>query len=1100
MTDHISSSTPLLRESLTESSEDSSSDLSPLLVSRDTRDVMEGAKPRDFPPLAHRGAPADTRAPSLGGREVRPDHSLTVDITRKHERILDDLPAAVSDKLDDRLADMDETGKRSVKSALHFSLFSLGKSDKESRLQIRTLLANFIGEGGSVEDAARAKSYLKTLTPEQMTALFGERDGMTLTDSKIASVAIKYIAEGGKAQDAKALMEVMSTLDAETLAGYHDAVMDGGSARQETVRLLAGLPLAQRMEFFEVDAASGRVFQGISLVEGKAHPEVSGAAKTIRGTVALVEAKARFDAADPSGKASTILADMVASMQEAGIPEPKIADFAEHLSFNQLMGNDAMPDPSVEGWEEDLRSNLMLRFQAQGNLTAEERLAVFEKESEEQQTLDLAKALHVRDEGSVHVLRMLRPRLEAWAATGTTEQKKFADVAMKLERNAYSTEKFIEKLKDGKDIGTIETELKADAQEVARELSERFNGAFDRFKDRLRSRIEILEDRAGLDQTTRDKHELEVLKAFIDEHGDETDFTPEQMGKLIDRFGMSSMSVISFPQPDPTNNSDFWTSLGGIEKFTQFTTNLDMIDNPEKLKESLSGFATVMPTAGKDLEAFHCIDSTVSELVSVATDIRTKDPTFSLEDNPIIIIDQSDGDGTSESRRALWEKNDAYLKGLEEKYEDLGLKIVHVSMRDVDRMLGESDVRKLFDTTGESMAGYGGARNLAFMLGPVIKATVKAGDGLDTITPDNIQSKIKAHALGADAPTILMGDDTDYMRPGAMFSKLGIVYNHQDEYFSCVSRRDGRDTTSVSPGYVKVHTSGDDPVGHMKRDAFANSGWDDKLRTPGMGTLLGKPRFCFDVPTGAEEGHHKAIFTYTDDFSRVSHLSGDRMGTLAGQVRGYFSYSASTAFFKGIAQGSSSPWNGVQNTARMEGEGGYSSLGDVFDAAKDPGSTRERQSLTLKNFAKQLMTSSEGIYDDLSGYGRRIDDYLAQHPELDPETREEFLGVKAAFEDFHAQSQAVRRYGDALLDQLMPGWKDVDFSDYGQETRFQELLQEKIERGMVDVGEAMKAARESLEEDGITLSQSENRIVRDALLVIESLAGGFSRLAGVVTA
>src|SRR5262249_44913238 len=150
--------------------------------------------------------------------------------------------------------------------------------------------------------------------------------------------------------------------------------------------------------------------------------------------------------------------------------------------------------------------------------------------------------------------------------------------------------------------------------------------------------------------------------------------------------------------------------------------------------------------------------------------IRQGDNNFSLRNTPVIVIDQSDV-----RNQQLWNDNNAFCRELEQKHAQQGLKIVNVSMADVERLAGP-DLKKMFDTRGDHYAGYGGARNMAYMIAPVIRQCELEGKDWRTMTHQEAAPLIQQHAAtqGTGAK-LFMGDDTDRVGHGTLLAKAALA-------------------------------------------------------------------------------------------------------------------------------------------------------------------------------------------------------------------------------------------------------------------------------------------------------------------------------------
>jgi hypothetical protein len=415
-------------------------------------------------------------------------------------------------------------------------------------------------------------------------------------------------------------------------------------------------------------------------------------------------------------------------------------------------------------------------------------------------------------------------------------------------------------------------------------------------------------------------------------------------------------------------------------------------------------------------------------------------------------------------------------------------------MQQITAMIRGTGIEKLIDTTGMGNPGYGGARNISFLLGPVIADAAKNGVPLDTITPDNLMGLIKARSLGADATNLFMGDDTDYVRPGGMFAKVGLNALYDSEYYTAVSKRDGRDTTSVNPGNGRLESNevGGGPDALFGK-AFGNSKIDPRQRNPGMGCVSGGPRFCFDIPTGAEEGHHKAAVTHIDQFAVVSHLSGDRMKPLGRQVTDYLNYSIGTEMFKVLGDHPAiTPWNQILAGALKTGSMPYNGLGEVYAKAAEPETLAAAQSEFVHYLGTMLNKKSDGPFGVQQSHVDAVTKLLADNPDMDPELRAEYEQVETAYQNVMRQSDVIADMGTRFMEALVPGFAKLGYAE------MQSAAKAAVEAAGPDGIQAAfaQAKKAAVTDKGIALNDPKNQIVRDFTLIVESLGtGGFAALA-----
>ena len=121
----------------------------------------------------------DPQVPPKGQGVPKDTHALTSKITGKRDQILDNLPGPLNQALHDRISG-GEVSAKDLKKLLHFSHFSTKDTTPETRVEIRTILAQAVASGMSLDEAAALKSALRTASPEHLKTL---REGITSADT-----------------------------------------------------------------------------------------------------------------------------------------------------------------------------------------------------------------------------------------------------------------------------------------------------------------------------------------------------------------------------------------------------------------------------------------------------------------------------------------------------------------------------------------------------------------------------------------------------------------------------------------------------------------------------------------------------------------------------------------------------------------------------------------------------------------------------------------------------------------------------------------------------------------------------------------------------
>lgn len=997
----------------------------------------------------------------------------------------------------------------------------------------------------------------------------GDMRSLELAKQLHTALNTAYTAEQGVSQGAGELRQAHMVLAAVV---EHARSEDTPTTKLDLMLAVMTLKPEDQKKLFEADLAGGKQLTGIlyeamTEAEGPDQAVAKSLFNAFKAASNQAYVTLTLDRADPTGQSTQVFNDFVEHMGELGISGKTQEALANHLAFQIKLGDFKAPDTTKPGWKQDFTAELVSRFAALEERTGAELTKMLDLPKADLLHV-MGHAMANKREGDVHIVRVIRDNFTAFKEKmGEADGPRFDRIFHGLNTGALDAQLFLTELKAGSDMRTIEgklsTKLGGQVTELTNELNRKATGYSEKALDRI---LYLNEAKWGDPRTmkppaTGDKlkeinAEISTLTKFIGEMnpkiaeerilkltqektGDPTPsperleqikgqlefladmqedfakltntklvFTESNVGKLVERFGVEAVQRVRMTSERVENDAFRGTFKLTIDSLSQLRFHIEAQDNPEHYKAGLENFSPVMPTAGKTLEDFHHIDSMVQGLVSVTDEIRRKDGEFSLANNPIIIIDQSDGDGTNEARVAKWNQNHEYLESLNEKYgESHGLNIVHVKMQDISRMIEGSGIEKLFDTTGQNFAGYGGARNMAFLLGPVIRDAILKGQSLDTITPENLIEKIKANALGEEAPKLFMGDDTDYLGPGAMFAKVGMNGLYKDEYYTATSRRDGRDTTNVNSG---IGRNAADNIGRYGTDglvsSFGGSGWNKRLVQPGMGSVIGAPKFCYDVPNGAEEKHHTALNTYTDQLGTVRHLSGDRMRPMPGQVNGYLNYGMGTEAYQMFGNSDAVSWNQEHLAQLKLGEAGFQSLGEVLENVTDPEKLKQNTLISLTR-AGMWLRAGDKPYGVAPMEQEKIDNitrYLEEHPDLDSESKAELLAVKATYENAQRQTGLLKSLIGDLLHNIVPDVVDEN----GKITRTEEQIsgnisEEKVlndalalavEEG-VDIAKALTDAKGSAL-DGVDLNAGNNQILRNVYLMLESVtAGGFAKLA-----
>lgn len=325
---------------------------------------------------------------------------------------------------------------------------------------------------------------------------------------------------------------------------------------------------------------------------------------------------------------------------------------------------------------------------------------------------------------------------------------------------------------------------------------------------------------------------------------------------------------------------------------TQLTLQVDALRRGTAVyAQGLEHIALTLPTAGKDLAALTYLPS----LAACLQDMVARGRLTEIASCPILVFDQSEP--------KLFQTNRRYVDAL---VKDTKAWIVHVSMDDVLTLGARLGLRPLFDTTGEGAAGYGGARNIAFLLGPVIRHILRDAQANDTggfKKTSDISAMLLAvppaqlarylHEAVTGHTMVLMGDDDTTLLPGFLEAKAVLAAHYSSGFAKFTTQVAGRDTTAaripfratvvdLMPKEGEKYDS--DTWQFLAREIIIAS--QDRARWAqagkpvwhNMAGVLMHPSFCLDLPLPTEEMHFAHYQTYEKDYlAKAIHHCGDRL-------------------------------------------------------------------------------------------------------------------------------------------------------------------------------------------------------------------------------
>jgi hypothetical protein len=874
---------------------------------------------------------------------------------------------------------------------------------------------------------------------------------------------------------------------------------DFATPTDRKVLLLAidALTPEQQMDLLRADEATGRrLYSALYLAGKEGDQDQKDSFAQVKGTAQLARVGSKLDSHDPSGETNGLLNGVMRYVDQAGLSDQEQNAFIDKLNFkltiNTRQGDYPdvpLPETSKDGWREKFTART-LSVLAETSAVSDESI----EKALDMPDADLVKVLGnvyigpidvdpryntemVRREGDIRLARVARSR------AAKAKNADLQTILEGLDSNYLDRRLMMQEAQKGTPVSEILKILQKEAEEAAKKLAEQGEQKLnDRLKALRTKKEEITKALESKDDKSL-RSELETLDKAEAILGKAKAPTAQQTLLLMKRFGRFALSGLQYTPETKIPDTDVLVSAA--EVYRQVQVQVAAVEDPKLLKEGLNKSSYVLPTAGKPLKNCPWLQSTAEDLVRIATAIREVENDFTLKRNPIIVLDQTDGSGKDPAKTQLWKENDDYLKKLEAEHKDVVLTINHISMANINAMMKDSGIEKLFDTTGEGNAGYGGARNMAFLLGPVIQDAVRKGEDPTKIKPDELAKRIKASAL-TDAPKLFMGDDTDYVAPGSVASKAALAASdrHKDEYSLIATSRFGRDTQGVSSGFSNsaVGELEDGGLEAFTAYLFSSNKWNTRNTVPGMGCTFGEPRFCLDLPTGAEEKQCEGSVFTLDNFSMASHLSGDRQTTPSAFLKSYMGYSNMTETVKALFNVGELPWNAEATNRKNNGDKPFGNLGEVMSEAVDPAKKAEMQkSMLTKLVAWRGKDGKGGGGGPLALDGNQADkvqEYLDNHPEIDAESKDELTKIKEVYQDGKRQAKLMKDFTDRLLAELkLNSAKDLPGA---------------IETALKDpasIQNAIKKIRDEMTKGDVKFDAS-NSMLRDLVLVLESVAGG----------
>lgn len=425
------------------------------------------------------------------------------------------------------------------------------------------------------------------------------------------------------------------------------------------------------------------------------------------------------------------------------------------------------------------------------------------------------------------------------------------------------------------------------------------------------------------------------------------------------------------------------------------------IEEPDKFRAGSELITYVLPTRGKLLSRFSWLPSIAKGKQLLKSCFGNKNPP-----KPIYVIDQSE--------EGLFQQNSKYIKEL---YSETGIQVVHLSGKQIGRLAKKLGVERLVITAPDGSSGYGGARNAVYLLMPVVDEAFRLGaknfDEVVAMDQTRLQEIFKERVLSQEASIVNMGDDDIEVPESNLACDALFANDFKKHYFNRPSICIGRVTHRLHYFFEleKIATFSEQVSYFVPWDSIPFSG--------GLKAIMGKPKFCLNLPFGNEESHAKFQLRYSDIFQLPSvHLSGlrfpskripkNRLDGMADFLKSYIPYSFFTVMVQSFIDPGNHdglcalPWN-------TEKRGEFNSLGEAFRYIGTEEVKRELQT----RFWNNLGLTFDGKRDTiLMNY---IEILMLQKLELpESSSKRESAELLAVFQAFRKDAIAFYHAGKKL--------------------------------------------------------------------------------------
>ncbi len=600
-----------------------------------------------------------------------------------------------------------------------------------------------------------------------------------------------------------------------------------------------------------------------------------------------------------------------------------------------------------------------------------------------------------------------------------------------LESGRFSPVEF-RRLRTGEDTLTgVLTGLEANAAE----RSTRFAGDFARKTGEVIDKLDarLVELRAARRDGEPVARELQALRGEL--AGLRADMPGGEAFARFNRvFGFRFEDTPAFKNLE-AGGKDRDASLCRLgQAFTQVGVQLRASSNPDTSRElaALGRMVIALPTAEKSLETMSYLPSLVEDLAGALDRLNARDGgDHRLRDHPILVFDQSGPEKFASNR--------AYITDLSAR---TGANIVQVSMAEVNALSDKLRLHEMFATSQDGRAGFGGARNMSFLLAPMLhKAMRDPAAGVASMADLAAKPRSYLEGLmhdvlrGTGHEMVLMGDDDTTVRPGFMDAKMQLAARHETDYAKITTLTLGRATTKipdvVNPSLLRgiafdeeAMVTGLDQVKTTIVTGMQATRWEGAPHAAvehQMAGALMHPGSCLDLPLPSEEGQfgnyrHEVV----DWLGSALHHPGDRFRPVderMAQMAGYAGQAQIAIDMLGVLDKPHSdmlPWNDKGRS--------FENIGSIYAYA---GSDEAQRGIRLGFMTRLVdmpvnkeLLEAEKAFQEMERQDR-------QRLDADPVAAERAKQLKSAFVKASASYATAMAYREKLIDTLVVAFRTL---------------------------------------------------------------------------